>query len=258
MTALLDAGPGAVLSWHTALGLWDVPGFRIEPIHVSHPRGGLRRNDLVSVMHTSRRLPPHHIAILDGMPITTPARSLFDVAGSIHPRKLEKALDNTWSRRLTTRPQLLAMRRELARRGRPGLQAMTDLLDVRGEGYVAPASNLEARFHALVAEDGQPPLDRQVDQGDSEWIARVDAVDKLARVTFEIDSDRFHTALSDRAHDAAREARLIAAGFDVVRFTEHQVWHEGRYVQEVTWAARQAGRRRHGEAPAIRRYRTSA
>ncbi len=46
----------------------------------------------------------------------------------------------------------------------------------------------------------------------------------------EIDSDRFHVALLDAESDEARDERLTAAGFKVIRFPERRIWHDGRGV----------------------------
>src|SRR5687767_15212819 len=41
----------------------------------------------------------------------------------------------------------------------------------------------------------------------------------------EVDSARFHTSRLDRERDARRDAELRAAGYEVVRVTEEEVWY---------------------------------
>ena len=72
---------------------------------------------------------------------------------------------------------------------------------------------------------------RQVDLGSEErWCGRVDFVrDDLALVV-EVQSERYHSALTDQAHDAARRANLDAAGFTVVEVWDVQLWHAKHVV----------------------------
>lgn len=67
---------------------------------------------------------------------------------------------------------------------------------------------------------------RQVNVGGDGWLARVDyvATDGLPFIV-QVDSDRFHTALVDAAHDERQTSALTASGWVVERLTEFQVWY---------------------------------
>jgi hypothetical protein len=253
MLAVLDAGPGAVLSCQSTMAMWEAPGFQLAPFHVTHPRGGLRRNEIVGVMHTSRRLPPHHVTVLDGIPVTHPARTLFDLTTLVHPGRLDRAIDNLWSNRLVSGEQLFAVAEELGKRGRAGTALFRELIEKRGRAYVPPASNLERRFHSIIEADGQPPLDRETNLGGDHWVGRVDAYDRPFPLVFEINGDRFHQALLDRQADERRRLALEALGFTFVPFSEHQVWYQPEVVRDRVWRARQTVRREHGARPILRR-----
>jgi very-short-patch-repair endonuclease len=56
----------------------------------------------------------------------------------------------------------------------------------------------------------------------------------------EVQSELYHSALTDRVADAARVAALRSAGFEVVEVSEEQVWHR---PAEVVQAVREARRR---------------
>jgi len=121
---------------------------------------------------------------------------------------------------------------------------MRELLEVRGRDYVPPESSIERRFHQLLKDDNQEPMVRQANLGGEQWLARVDAYDWEARVIAQIQSDRFHTALLDQAHDTRQSAALRSAGFVVVEIWEAEVWYQGESVQRRMRHERAAGRRR--------------
>ncbi len=255
MVAVLDAGPGAVLSHTSALALWNVPGFQLRPLHVLQPRGGIRRVGTKAKLHTSRNLPPHHIKVLGGIPVTSPTRTLFDVAPRMGPAQLGSIVDKVWSRRLTSGSLLHSMYAEIER---PGLQlaSMKAVLAARGPDYMPPESNVERRYNSLIEDDGQPPLRRQANAfGEEGWLGRLDYVDDLAMAVFLIDGDAFHRSLIDAAADARQDEALRAAGYDVTRFPEHRVWYDGPAVAAETFERRQAGRLLHGAPPITRQRR---
>ncbi|HJV08060.1 MAG TPA: DUF559 domain-containing protein, partial [Acidimicrobiales bacterium] len=157
--------------------------------------------------------------------LTTPARTIFDLAGAVHAGRAERALDNALARRLTSVEALQRVTDDVARHGRPGSALMRRLLAERLAGYVPPASNMEARFEAVARDAGLHAFVRQRDVGGEDWVGRVDYLDPGRRLVVEIDSDLHHTSLLDEAADAERDAALSAAGYTVVRIKENELWH---------------------------------
>jgi len=99
---------------------------------------------------------------------------------------------------------------------------MRTILDGRGAGYVAPASELEARFVELVRVAGLPEPVRQLDAGDGDgWVGRVDFAYPDIGLLGELDGRRHHAALLDRAADEGRDTRLLAGGW---RCVERFAW----------------------------------
>jgi hypothetical protein len=96
---------------------------------------------------------------------------------------------------------------------------MREVLEPRGEGYVAPASELEAQFLDFLDEVGLERPAREVALGDDEPIGRVEMVYRDKKVLVELDGRRNHTALLDREADALRDMRFTAAGWRVLRVT---------------------------------------
>jgi very-short-patch-repair endonuclease len=247
MGAVLDASPGAVVSHPTAAHLWGAPGWRADPIHVERHRGVSRRRSGLARVHEVTDLLPQHVRLIDGIPVTSPARTIFDLAGMVHPARVERLLDWCWAERLVDGRTLHRTLDELAERGRPGIATMRELLESRGPGYVPPASGLERRFADIVDTPLLPPMRRQVDLGEATWTGRVDFAAERVPLVVEVQSERYHTALVDQAADAARRARLEADGFEVVEVWDREVWHEPQVVLDRVsraWA-RLGGRLRH-------------
>jgi hypothetical protein len=244
---LFDAGAGAALSHDTDLALWNVPGFELRAIHITHNRPQLITPiDNRFVFHRSRLWPEHHQLWLNGMPVVTPTRALFDKAneGEIHELALERAINNAWARGLTSGRELATLGKEWCKRGRNGTVFMRAYLDRHPIDWTPPASNLEARFLSVITDSGMPAPVKQVKVGDhASWIGRVDFKDPDLPLLGEIQSDLFHTAPLDQESDAQRLERLQAAGFHVETFTEHEVWHEKRTVIDRWRKGRESARK---------------
>lgn len=85
MAAVLDASPGAVLSHEAAARRWGAPGFDRAPLHVTRHRGIARRASSLARVHEVVDLMPAHVKLIRSVPVTSPARTVFDLAGSLHP-----------------------------------------------------------------------------------------------------------------------------------------------------------------------------
>ena len=227
MRAVLDAGPGGFVSDGTAAAWWGVPGFDLRRPHVTRARGISGTEPSVDCrLHEVVDLSTRQVTVLDGIPIVRPERMAFELFGSAHPLRAARATETAWSKGLVSGPSLRAVFDELAGRGRSGTVAMREFLERHDDLWVPPASNLEARFADLVQAHGLGPYRRQVDLGDDHWVGRVDFLHQRFPLVVEIQSERYHTALLDRAHDARRLAALAAGGFTVVEVWDREVWHD--------------------------------
>ena len=249
MAAVLDASPGAVVSQASSAALWGAPGCRPLPIHVLRHRGIARRTSPLCRVHEVVDLLPSHVRLIRGIPLTSPARTVFDLAYVFHPNRLERLLDWFWSERLLDGTTLDRTVAELAERGRSGSTLMRELAEVRGPTYVPPSSALERRFEQVLAERCLPPMRRQVNTGGEQWSGRVDYRDQHLPLVVEVQSERHHAALVDRAADTVRRTRLEDDGFEVIEVWDTEVWHDADVVADRVRAARRrlaAGRRTAG------------
>jgi hypothetical protein len=131
----------------------------------SGPRGNGR--NLASI-HEPRLLPPDHLLARGPVRLTTPTRTLFDLASMVHVDRLARSVDAMIVRRYTSPPALHMMLRALARRGRTGITNMRIVLADRPVGYRPPESGLEARVAKALVRDGLKAPERQVDLDDED------------------------------------------------------------------------------------------
>ena len=237
MAAALDAGDTDA-SHESSAAVWGLPGFRLQPIHLVRLLSATDPVSTLGFVHTSTHLPASHRTIHHGIPVTTPARTLFDLAPRVHPMRLPRLVDAAWSMRLVTGAVLHQTLADHAERGRPGIQLMREILADRPATYRPPDSNLEARFQEIAQSIGITSLRRQVDVGAEGWVGRVDFLDSKRPLVVEVDSDRFHGSLTAQADDDRRRQSLIDAGFVVERIEEFDIWHRPAAVRDQLRAAR--------------------
>ena len=221
LTALtLAAGPGAVASHRSAAALLGIPGFRrTPPFEVTTTRRRRHRAGVAHV-HQATTLPARHLTLLEGIP----ARTLLELAATVPARRAERALDNCLSLGLVTARSVAAVLHEAGGRGHAGSALLGELLSDRADGAAAPASELEARFLALVRSEGLQEPVRQMDAGDDAgWVGRVDFAYREVRLLIELDSRRHHASNLDFEADRARDNRLVAAGWRVIRISWRQL-----------------------------------
>jgi very-short-patch-repair endonuclease len=233
MAAVLDASPGGAIAGTTAAAMWGVPGFRCHPIHVVRPKGLSRRPSTLAVVHEVVDLHPTQIKVMRGIPVISPGRVVCEMAAS-KPQRTERVLDWLWAERLLDGGTFHRTVGQLAGRGRKGSTFLRELDEARGPRYVPPASGVERRFTEIC----DFPMLRQVDVGGEEWCGRVDFKDPVLPLIVEIQSEKYHASLVDRAADAVRQERQRAAGFTVVEVWDHEVWHDPPIVRERIRKAR--------------------
>jgi very-short-patch-repair endonuclease len=229
------------LSHRCAAGWFGIPGWQETPVEVVRLRPGSTKHSALAVLHRTVRLLPQHLTEWRGVPVTRPARTLFDLASVERPDRVERAYDTMWSRGLVNQTLMERTLGELEGRGRHGIALMRRLIDDRRGREQPTGSRLERRFEVLNERAGIPLLRRQVDVGDDEWIGRMDFVGDERALVVEVDSEIHHAALLDTQRDESITARLEAAGWDVLRLREDDVWNRSRWtidqLRNAWWAA---------------------
>jgi predicted transcriptional regulator of viral defense system len=224
MAAVLASGPGAVLSHRSAAALHELRAANRSKIDVTVPRRSARGHPRID-RHRSRTLTPADTTIVNGVPCTTVARTLLDLAEVVNRRALERAFDQA---EILEVFDLRALEDQLARnRTRPVARAVRTVLDEHYIGSTVTQSDLEEAFLALCRRIlvPQPELNGWIDLHDDEPMIWADFVWRDQRVIVETDGGRFHGTHQARERDPRRDQRAMLAGWRPVRTTWRQVMY---------------------------------
>ncbi len=213
--ALLACRPRPALSHLSSAQAQDLARER-GPVHVSVPgRPSARRLDGV-VIHRPRRLGPEDLVRIDGLPVTTVARTLLDLAETETRDRLRAVAEE--AERLG-RLDPVAVRACMERNpGRRGLRRLAELVD---EWHPVGRANegLERRFQLFLAEYGLPePRCNVLVAG-----LLVDFWWPDAGLVVELDSREFHSHWSAVERDHERDAKLTRLGIHTLRVTARRL-----------------------------------
>jgi very-short-patch-repair endonuclease len=215
MTAVLLCGDAACLSHGSAAALLGMLERRArDGIHVTALRN--RRVPDWIQLHRVRRLAEDEATLHDHIPITTPARTLLDLAGEAPSADVEHAMIEAVRRRLTDRAAIARLiERHPARRGVPLLRELLE----RAENPQLTRSEAERRLREIIrgAELAAPRMNVRVAGYE------VDAFWPKERVIVEVDGFALHSSHSAFQRDRRRSVDLSADGNTVLRITWHQL-----------------------------------
>jgi very-short-patch-repair endonuclease len=209
MAAVLACGTGAVLSHTSAAELWGIRrtgrpsgSGDFNAVHVTVPiESGRRRSDDI-MLHRSSTLTAGHCTRRDGIPVTTPARTLGDLRRILSPARFSAAVREAEFLRLP-----IGGRSETSQ----------------------PRSELEQLFLSLCRHHRlpQPVVNARVDRYE------VDFLWPAERLVVEVDGWESHRTRSAFEEDRRRDARLVVLGYEVLRFTWRQVERDARGVAKT-------------------------
>ena len=223
MAAVLAIGPGAALSHASAAVHWGLlQEWRGAHIHVTSATGSRndRRNDNIRVHRPAGEV---ELAERDGIPVTTVAGTLLDLAATVQRQTLEKAVERSMALRLFDLEPVKAA----SASGRNGCRALAAATD--GYDDTPTRSEFERRFLAMCREHGLPrPQVNVVVEG-----FEVDFLWPLHRVVVEADGIAFHDTPQAADRDRERDAVLALAGYRTQRFLWRQLTREPHTVVAV-------------------------
>lgn len=223
LAAVLAVGGDAALSHEPAARLWRLrggsagarPGSGSPPspgIDVTLPgqRGAAKRAGIR--IHRCSSLSPGERTERDGIPVTTPARTLLDLALVLPRRQLERAIDEAERLRLCSAGELRGLHER--HRGRAGTALVAAVLDEHAAGSTATRSELEERFLGLCRERGLPRP-----QVNARLLSLTVDFFWPPVLVVEVDGAASHLTRRAFQDDRDRDSLLEAHGYRVLRFT---------------------------------------
>jgi hypothetical protein len=206
MAAVLAAGDGAALAGLSAAALWRITRRVPDEIHVLAP--GRHRRQQEFRIQQCRHLDSRDVTRHAGIPVTTVARTLVDLTDVLTAPQLANVIHEAAFRK---RFDEAATRAAMARaNGRRRLARLDDALTMNAHGSAGTKSRPEDRFLEFVAGLPMPDVNVEVEgiEVDFRWPGLI----------VEVDGDG-HERPRTKREDRAKEARLKAAGFSVLRLS---------------------------------------
>lgn len=227
MAVVLACGEGAALSHVSAAELWGLRGGSSSRWHAVAPgMSGGRGGPPSVVLHRTLNLHDDDVTTIDGIPVTSVARTLVDLAGAVNAASLARAVHEAEVQRLLDVDAIAAVMARLPRRrGVARLRRLLSASDsnVSSEAFVNAFLRLCSR-HGLPT----PRVSRHLDA--LERPVEADIVFPDQRVIVELDSEQYHHTRRNFHSDRRRDSALAAEGWLTVRLTWHRVTRESAEV----------------------------
>jgi very-short-patch-repair endonuclease len=218
--ALLACGPPAALADHSAATLWKMRPGEARPVHVliRSTRNGPTLDGVV--VHRSRTLLTRDIVVHEGLPVTTPARTILEIAVRLDDDHVEQIVANAIHQRLTT---LAEFHDVLHRAGRhPGSFTLRRVL-ARETGLARTESPPQQLLLKMIRDADLPAPETEV------YVLgyRLDFLWRKQRLAVEVDAYGTHGSRTSFEKDRRRNARLLSeAGISVLQVTRDRILGE--------------------------------
>jgi len=221
IAAVLACGDEAVLSHASGGDLWRMRRQRSGWVEVSAPT----KHELEGIRSHRRRLHTSDITEHRGIPVTTPACTLIDMAARLNASQTERCVNEADKLDLID-PETLRQALD-ATDPRPGVGRLKRILDIRS--FTLTDSETEQRFLPIARKAGLPrPLTQR-------WVNgfRVDFYWPDLELIVETDGLRYHRTPAEQARDALRDQVHAAAGYTPLRFTRAQICYDPQHVERI-------------------------
>jgi len=220
MAAVLSEIRLSAASHQTAAYLWGMTDRRPDRIEIVTLRHRRLDRSLFDI-HESKDLIEADIHVLDGIPTTSPARTLVDLGASARMGVVARCFDTALRKELLTVDDVDHVVRRVARRGRKGVGVIRPLIEERMRWQTITDSDLEDRFRAMVDRSGVPlPVSQYELLGPGgAFVGRYDFAYERCEALIELDSERFHMDPESFQRDREKQNRAQALGWTVYRFT---------------------------------------
>lgn len=230
----------AVVSDLCAARVWGMRLPAPHAIELSTPAGTQIR--LAGISHHRRSsLHPTDLARHQGIPTTTPARTLVDVSGRVLPERLGAVVDDALRRKLVGLETLRRCHQRIdSGPGRRATVAMRDVLATRSAGFDPGGSDWELWVLHTLARAGIPAPVQQHRVTVAGYRYDLDLAFVPERVGLEFDGWEWHGTYTAFHGDRRRTRILAAHGWTMLPVTSHTTANE--LVRDVEFALNLCGR----------------
>jgi hypothetical protein len=223
--------PKARASHRAATSLWGLPSGKGDVLEITCKRWRRTRHTGL-VIHESLAFDDIDETVVDSIPCTTAARTLFDLARLLSPVMLSANIDAALTRELVSLSELRAVAVRLATKGRPGGRKFRTAIDARTSTTATPESVPERLLADMLVRQGLPaPRHQFVVRDDSgAFVARVDLAYPESMIVIEYDSVEHHTGTAAHIRDSARRDAIGDLGYSVLTATSADLKDDGARI----------------------------
>ncbi|MEY2434383.1 MAG: hypothetical protein QOC92_4108 [Acidimicrobiaceae bacterium] len=220
----LAVGPLATVSFESAAQVRCIPNVLRNRLTFTVAHSGYQRIPGVTIHQLSDVL-PGHVTSIDGLPVTTVPRTVVDLAAVVTSKRLLHIVEDTKHAGLASYVEIGECLASVARRGKPGVRALTRVLDTFQGGKATPNSRLERDLLEAIRRGRLPlPIAQFPFPGRQFVKGCVDFAYVDAKLVVEADGRRWHTRIQDIARDHERDGDAAEAGWLTLRLLyEHIV-----------------------------------
>ena len=220
MAAVLACGGGASLSHRAAAALRMLRQSSRSKVDVTSPRRTGRERRGIDA-HTSTTLLPRDIETVDGIPCTSVARTLLDLAAVLPRRAVERAVDQADVLQVLDARTIEDVLERA--KGHHGVGVLRAILDEHAPGTTLTRNDLEEAFLQICRSAGlpRPAVNAWIALGPTGYEA--DFLWRRQGLIAEADGRDVHTTKRAFEHDRRRDQALMLAGYRVVRFPRSQI-----------------------------------
>jgi hypothetical protein len=216
--ASLRGGSEALISHQSAAWLWELDGVRLETVDLSAP---------YRLESSAAWFAPHRVALIPrqmrrtrrGIALTSPSRTLVDLAGVLERGALQQLMEQAFRRKIVSAAELRRVLQLVPARGKAGTGTVASMLEA-GIWHEEAQSELERQAMRLFREFGLPRPEREfpvIEQ--NRRLAVVDFAWPRAKVIVEAEGFQFHSGRQAWESDIARYNSLALRGWTVLRLT---------------------------------------
>jgi hypothetical protein len=232
--AVATTSTGGVASHRSAARLHELDGHRHHDIVELSIERHRRMDRTEWVVHQAAALAAPDLTVVDGLRVTSLARTLVDLGAVVSDDLVEQALDDALRRGASLR-WIIATLDRMHRPGPSGTASLHRVLARQDRRGPLPDSVFERLVERAVRAAGLEPPDRQVVVRDESGlvVARLDAAWTDRQVGSEAQSAEWHGGRRGSQADIERHNRLTAMGWRMLYATWADVQDPRRYIDAL-------------------------